>query len=55
MTVKCIRCEREVEECHSLREREYEVLTFHQERGALPICDMCFENVKDRDLWARKR
>ncbi len=42
-----------MERCNSLLEAEYRHLTFNQETGALAICKECFEEVKNRDLWAR--
>lgn len=48
--IRCIRCDERLEK-KTLPERDYEQLTFNQETSALPICDSCFELVKDRDLW----
>jgi len=53
MTVECIRCDREMEESGNLVEREYMAITFMQERGALPLCKGCFQDVEGRDLWSR--
>lgn len=54
-TSQCIRCDKhlDVSPGQDLRERGYHTLAFHQEKGALPICDDCFEEVRGRDLWKR--
>jgi len=50
-TELCIRCNEKIPiGVHNWG--EYVTLTFHQESGALPICQECFEEVRCRDLWA---
>lgn len=51
-TAQCIRCDDEIlVDSQAFADREYVPLPFHQEKGALPICPECFEEVRDRDLW----
>jgi len=52
---QCVRCDLELDVSVSkpMPEWEYVKLTYNQERGALPICEDCFEGVRDRDLWDR--
>jgi len=47
---RCIRCDEPTAEDYPDL-GGYRTLTFNHEAGALVICDSCFEEVEDRDLW----
>lgn len=50
----CIRCDGEVEGPARPSEGwDYIRLAFNQHRGELPICEECFEEVKDRDVRSK--
>lgn len=51
--VKCIRCDEETAEEYPSISDGFKLLTFDQEGGALAICRVCFDQVKDRNLWTR--
>lgn len=52
-TELCVRCDEEVP-VGAKNLNEYVTMTFHQEKGALPMCPECFEEVKGRDMWKRR-
>lgn len=47
---QCIRCDDEIDVGDL---SNYVTLPYHQERGALPICHDCFDEVESRNLWNR--
>jgi hypothetical protein len=50
-TERCIRCDEPVPVGPGTDLRAYHTLTFHHETGAFPLCNDCFDEVEDRDLW----
>lgn len=49
-TERCVRCDEEIPVGPG-HFTEYRSLTFNHEAGCLPMCNECFEEVRDRDLW----
>lgn len=53
-SLRCIRCDDEVDgPARPSKGNDYVLLAFNQETGFLPICNACFEEVRDRDLTQR--
>lgn len=47
---QCIRCDDEIDVDDW---GNYVTMAYHQERGALPMCHDCFDEVESRNLWGR--
>lgn len=50
-THQCIRCDDEFSGFRPGTDAEGIILYYNQERGTLPLCNECFEEVKSRDVY----
>ena len=50
-TEQCIRCDDPIPVGPGVPLREYHSLTYHHETGCFTLCNDCFDEVEDRDLW----